>query len=486
MLTTHEIALSLMAIQGLLGAFDTLYHHELTENLPHRLSARLELAIHSIRSGIYALLFFGLAFWQWQGLWAWLLAGLFAVEIGLTLWDFVIEDQTRFLPATERITHTILTLNGGAVMALLLAVAWDWSGQPTAIVNFHWHWGLQGFLALCGLGVGLSALRDGLASRHLQRLAQRPVPEFDFGQPGQIFLITGGSGFVGQALVRALLAQGQQPIILTRDAVVTSRLFAGRVRCIESLSELKPEQPIDVVINLAGARILGWPWTASRRQQLLQSRLGTTQRLLDWLSQTEQSPRLWLNASAIGYYGIQPAGDVRVLDEQSLPQDIFMSQLCQQWEQLAQRARAFAVPVVCLRFGLVLGRGGALPMMLLPIRLGLGGPLGRGTQWLSWIHLDDLLAAIAFISRAPEPQQMPAEFNLTAPDVVSQQQFSQIAAQLLHRPAGFTTPGWLMNALLGEQAQLLTEGQNVAPVRLLAQGFHFRFPNLKAALADLL
>lgn len=481
----QQLALGLMAVQAVLGAFDTLYHHELTEALPHRANAALELRLHAVRSSLYSLMFVGLAFWQWHGLWAWFWVGLFVVEILLTLWDFVVEDQTRALPATERITHTILTLNGGALMALLAGVMWNWSALPTAIVGQPLGW-LHGFLVLSGLGVGVSALRDALAAGNLSRQQCRPEPELHWSAGSEIFLITGGTGFVGQALVRALLRQGQQPIVLARDPLRASKLFAGRVRCIQSLQELSAQQPVDVVINLAGARILGWPWTRQRRQQLLQSRLSTTQRLLDWLSQTEQPPRLWLNASAIGYYGIQPAGSQTELDETAPPQALFMSELCQQWEQRAQRAREFGVPVVCLRFGLVLGHGGALPMMLLPIRFGLGGRLGRGSQWLSWIHLDDLLAALAFLVRAPEPQYIPSELNLTAPEVVTQQQFSRIAARILHRPAILPTPGWLLTGLLGEQAQLLTEGQQVVPARLLASGFRFRFETLHSALVDLL
>ncbi len=133
-LDVHLLALQLMAAQALLGAFDTLYHHELTESLAQRSSARLELKIHAIRALLYSVLFIGLAGWAWHGAWAWLLIAIFAIEIGLTLWDFVTEDKTRLLPATERITHTVLAMNGGAFVALLLINTPHWLAQPTAMV----------------------------------------------------------------------------------------------------------------------------------------------------------------------------------------------------------------------------------------------------------------------------------------------------------------------------------------------------------------
>ncbi|HLL18876.1 MAG TPA: TIGR01777 family oxidoreductase, partial [Rubrivivax sp.] len=231
----------------------------------------------------------------------------------------------------------------------------------------------------------------------------------------------------------------------------------------------------------------GLPWTESRRRELLRSRVALTQELVAWIGTRTRRPRCLLSASAIGYYGVQPLGDDTPLGEDSPPQPVFMSQLCHQWEQAAAAAVPLGVAVACLRFGLVLGRGGALPMLLLPVRLGLGGRLGSGRQWLSWVHIDDLLRALAHAWRALEQETTAAlrVYNVTAPEAVRQADFSRTAAAVLHRPNFMPTPAWPVRLLLGEQADLLLEGQRVAPLRLQREGFVFRHPALQPALQEL-
>lgn len=304
--------------------------------------------------------------------------------------------------------------------------------------------------------------------------------------PEQV-LVTGGTGFVGKHLVKALLRDGHQVTVLTRNPAMAKRLLGDAVRCIDSLEQLAATDTIDVVINLAGARILGWRWTAARQQVLRESRITLTQRLVQWMARAEHKPKVLLSASAIGYYGVQAQNDPQVLSEDSPPQPVFMSELCQEWEAAARQACAYGVPVRCLRFGVVLGDEGALPQMLLPIRLGLGGPLAGGQQCLSWIHVQDLLRAMADVRQgvtAAEPDFI--AFNFTAPQPVTQQQFAHTAAAILHRPAWMPTPGLPLRCLLGEQADLLLEGQRVMPTRLLAQGFQFEYPTLQVALENLL
>ncbi|MGV3741160.1 MAG: TIGR01777 family oxidoreductase [Burkholderiaceae bacterium] len=300
-------------------------------------------------------------------------------------------------------------------------------------------------------------------------------------------LVTGGTGFIGQLLIRALIADEQQVTVLTRDPKKAAWLFDGKVRCIASMDELPSSQVIDVMINLAGARILGWRWSDKRKQVLLQSRVGVTQKLVNWIAQAEHKPKLLLSGSAIGYYGIQPKGDATALNENNPPQPIFMSRLCQKWEAAAEQAGDYGVKVVCMRFGLVMGHQGALPMMMLPIKLGLGGPLGDGRQWLSWIHVEDLLRAIAFLwKRHFNDQDLTAQaYNFTAPESVTHGQFSKVAAQVVHRPCFLPTPALPMQLMLGEQSDLLLQGQRVVPEKLEREGFRFRYASLRAALQDL-
>lgn len=311
-----------------------------------------------------------------------------------------------------------------------------------------------------------------------------------FSDTCQCVLVTGATGFIGQLLVRELLVDGHEVVVLTRRPAAANKLFDGKVKTISAMHELPVDFPFNVIVNLAGARILGWRWTAARKKILCESRIALTQSVVDWIAQAAHKPTLMLSASAIGYYGIQAQGDTTELREIAEPQAIFMSQLCQEWETEAIRARDYGVTVDILRFGVVFGQQGALPMMLLPIKLGAGGKLGSGKQWLSWIHVRDLLRGIAYLCRthlvAPlVPQTQGGIYNFTAPEAISQLEFSQQAAALLHRPCVIPTPAFAMRLLLGEQADLLLEGQRVIPHNLLSAGFQFEFPTAALALADL-
>lgn len=301
-------------------------------------------------------------------------------------------------------------------------------------------------------------------------------------------LITGGTGFIGQHLVPALLRQGWRVSVLTRDARKVARLFRGAVGAVQDINELNADAtPITAVVNLAGARILGKPWTKKRKQVLLNSRVQTTQRIVRWMEglAPEQRPKVLISASAIGYYGVQPAGNDAELNEQSAPQSIFMSELCQQWERVALQVQELGVKVALSRLGVVLGNGGALPMMALPIKLFFGGKLGRGDQWLSWVHVDDVVQAMLFLlqqSKQQSAEDFNGAYNLTAPQPVQQLTFARTAAGLLKRPAVLPTPAFPMRLLLGEQSDLLLEGQRVVPARLEDAGFTFTYPDLKSAL----
>lgn len=317
-------------------------------------------------------------------------------------------------------------------------------------------------------------------------LEQQSTESLHFGTPGQTVFVTGATGFVGRLLVAALLADGQHVIAMTRDTARAARELGSAVRCVMTMDELPATEKIDIVVNLAGARILGPRWTGKRQAALRASRVALTKRLVDWIAKARHKPRLLLSASAIGYYGVQPQDAAAALAEDSPPQPVFMSQLCQEWEAAAGRAAQYGVQVATTRFGLVLGHGGALGPMLLPVKLGVGGPMGGGRQRLSWIHVADLLRALAWLARRSEGDNVQGAWNFTAPQVVTQREFIGTAARLLHRPAWMPTPAWPVRLLLGEQADLLLEGQRVVPARLLREGFGFRYPELDGALRSLL
>ncbi len=304
-------------------------------------------------------------------------------------------------------------------------------------------------------------------------------------------LLTGGTGFIGQALCRMLLAQGHRLTLWVRSADKARRMYGDTVgtplRCITHLAELHGT-PVDAILNFAGEPVLGPRWTAARQQVLHASRSGVTQALVDWVAQlppTTRKPRWLLSASAIGYYGVQAPGDPAGLGEGAPPQAIFMSELCQRWEHTAQGMAAHGVAVATLRLGVVLGPQGALPQMLRPFRLGLGTQMGAGDQVLSWVHLDDVLGAVAFLLALLDGAPATGAYNLTAPQPVTQRDFTRTACQVLHRPLAVPVPATLLKLLLGAQATLLTDGQRVLPQRLLAQGYRFRFERFEAALRDL-
>ncbi|QXB53071.1 TIGR01777 family oxidoreductase [Aeromonas sp. FDAARGOS 1415] len=294
-------------------------------------------------------------------------------------------------------------------------------------------------------------------------------------------LITGGTGFIGRRLV-AHLKVAHEVVVLTRQGSAAYELLGHDVTLLDSLDRLDHLNDVDIVINLAGEPIAAGRWSDARKQLLCNSRWLLTEQLVDLVKLSSTPPKLLLNASAIGWYGRQ---DDTPLDEQcQTPHDEFTHRLCQQWEQLALQARSPQTRVCILRIGLVLGmEGGALPRMLPPYRLGLGGPMGSGSQVMSWIHVQDLVRAMLFLIEHGESDGI---FNGTAPQPVSNRQFSQALAATLHRPHLFFVPAPLLRLLMGEAADLLLTGQRVLPARLQQAGFHFTYPALPEALADLL
>ncbi|MCI0995741.1 TIGR01777 family protein [Pseudomonas corrugata] len=470
-------AIALLIAQAVLGALDTLYHHELTVALPYRHSARLELSIHALRSCFYGILFLGIAHLTFQGTWAIVIGLLFALEIGLTLWDFVVEDRSRKLPAIERIMHTVLAVNGGAFFALYGVQLAQWASLPTGLGALDLGW--RGWLlTLFAVGVSASGIRDGLAALRMQRRGKSGNP-FAGGVHRRV-LVTGGTGFIGEALVNQLLDAGHTVSVLARDPLKAAYLFDGRARCLRSLSKLGHDEIFDVVINLAGAPVAGPRWSPRRQAQLIASRVHTTEALINWLKNARNKPTLWVQASAIGFYGVRDASES--LDERAAKGDGFMAELCARWEASALPAVELGLRQVVMRLGVVFGPGGALLPLLIPFRLGFGGRMGDGRQIMSWIHRDDVIQVIA---RAFDDESLNGTYNLVAPETVSQGAFAERVGKVLRRPVWFHIPAAPVRALAGEMAQLFFDGQRVVPSRLAEAGYRFRYPTLDAALRDL-
>jgi uncharacterized protein (TIGR01777 family) len=299
-------------------------------------------------------------------------------------------------------------------------------------------------------------------------------------------LVTGATGFIGRALVRRLLERGDRVIALSRDPVKAHLLLGTEPMVAERLSDLPPNLPIDAVVNLAGASVISRSWTKERKRQLVESRVGVTRLLVDWLATRSRRPEVLVSASAIGWYGagLYQRGDDRVLDERAPVGEGFAAVLCKAWEREAASATALGLRVCRLRLGLVLGREGGMLRGLLPgFRLGLGAVIGDGMQWLSWIHRDD---AVELIVRAIADPLFSGAVNATAPVPVRQADFARILGSVLHRPVWLCLPAAALRTLLGERASLLLEGPRVLPRRALEIGFAFRCPEIEAALRDLL
>lgn len=294
-------------------------------------------------------------------------------------------------------------------------------------------------------------------------------------------LITGGTGFIGHALIKTLTEQGHALTVLSRSPDKVARLFGPNVKALGSLEQLGADDSFQAVVNLAGAPLLDARWTEARKQLIRSSRIGLTEQLVAAIERMAVKPELMISGSAIGYYGNR--GDT-VLTEQSPAHDDFPARLCADWEAAALQAERLGVRVCLIRTGLVVGEdGGFLQRMLLPFRLGLGGRLGDGRQWMSWIHRRDWIdIALAMISDT----SMRGAYNATAPNPVTNAEFTRVLAQCLNRPALLPVPAWAMKLLMGEMAELVLGSQRVIPERLLAQGFKFEYADVGAALNEVL
>lgn len=289
-------------------------------------------------------------------------------------------------------------------------------------------------------------------------------------------LITGGTGLIGRTLVKSLHKQYAITVV-TRDPNRAIRLLGENVKCITA-EELRSVDQFDAVVNLAGEPIADKRWTDAQKARICQSRWKITQQLVDLINNSSNPPAVFVSGSAIGVYGRQ--GDTVITEEFTDFHDEFSREVCQKWEGIALEANT---RVCVLRTGVVLSdEGGALAKMLMPFRLGLGGPIGSGTQFMAWIHLDDMVNGIQFLLENDETKGV---YNFTAPNPNTNHFFSLALAKRLERPCIFRVPAFVLKTLMGESSDLVLFGQKVVPQKLIDNGFKFAFPTLKTALADL-
>ena len=268
--------------------------------------------------------------------------------------------------------------------------------------------------------------------------------------------VTGASGFIGKRLMASL---------------------GKEARAVSLRGNLDGLAGSDVVVNLAGEPV-AQRWTKEACEKIRSSRVDGTRRLVD--AMRASPPRALVNASAVGYYGSR--GDEE-LTESSAPADDFLAGVCLEWEREALRAEEFGVRVVCLRNGLVLGKGGGLDKMMLPFKLGIGGKIDDGKQWMAWIHIDD---TVGLIESAISSAKLRGAVNATAPNPVRNAEFTRELARALHRPAILPVPKFALHLLYGDMAQIIYASQRVIPEAALRAGYQFRFPTLDGALLDIL
>jgi uncharacterized protein (TIGR01777 family) len=297
-------------------------------------------------------------------------------------------------------------------------------------------------------------------------------------------IITGGTGLIGRALMASLAADGHEVIILTRDPARATGLPPGAraerwdARSAAGWGTLA--NGADAIVNLAGENLAAGRWTPERKRRILDSRIQAGQAVVAAVRAAAVKPGVVVYSSGIGYYGA--SGDAEVT-EASPPGRDFLAQVCVAWEAASAETAALGVRSVVVRSATVLSReGGALPRLMLPFRLFVGGPLGNGQQWWPWIHIADEVAAIRFLIERADAQ---GPFNLAAPQLVRQAEFSRALGRALGRPSWLPVPAFALRLLLGEMAAVLLDGQRAAPQRLLELGFAFRFPTIEAALRDL-
>jgi len=289
-------------------------------------------------------------------------------------------------------------------------------------------------------------------------------------------LLTGGTGLIGSALIERLRTSHSITVV-TRNTDAAKSKLGSDLFYLNSVNDISDIGTFDAVINLAGEPIADKRWTTSQKTKIWESRWGTTASLVAKINESASAPRVFISGSAIGYYGRQGERDVV---ESTMPHKEFTYEVCSKWEAIANTVTNNRTRVCTLRTGVVLSEnGGALGKMALPFKLGVGGTLGTAKQYLSWIHLEDMVSAISHLLHSSDCE---GPFNMTAPVPVTNKTFSHALSKALSRPCFFNVPAFVMKIAMGESSDMILEGQKVLPDKLIKSGFSFTYPTVDEAL----
>lgn len=297
-------------------------------------------------------------------------------------------------------------------------------------------------------------------------------------------VVAGGSGFLGRLIIQELLKRSYTVAVLTRNVNTTSKIFGNSAKAIDWNDKgeiIRTLEQSASVINLSGTNVMGKRWSVSYKNLIRSSRLDTTRFLLDCLKETESGIDSFISASAIGYY---PRSDSEVYDEDSAPGDSFLSGVTKDWEAESKKAVEQEIREVRIRMGVVLDKsGGALKRMILPFKLFVGGPIGSGRQWFSWVHADDV---VNLYIKAIEDKNIAGAINAVSPNPVTMQKFAKTLGKVMKRPSIFRVPAFVLKIVLGEASIEVLTGAKIYPKRTIELGYKFKYENLLDALRNLL
>jgi hypothetical protein len=290
-------------------------------------------------------------------------------------------------------------------------------------------------------------------------------------------LITGGTGFVGKNLTKVLHENNHHTYVLTRSP--ESHANTGHSTFISYDYPVEKLPKIHAVVNLAGESIFGY-WTKKKKESIITSRINITRKLMEMVQRMDEMPEVFVNGSAVGFYGISE--DMIFTEATKHSGNDFLAKVAAEWESMAKQAEKFGIRTVYTRFGVILGNEGALPLMRLPVKMFAGGKIGNGQQWLTWVHIKDVVRLIKFCI---ENDRIEGPVNVTAPNPKRNKDFMKTLTDVLRRPYWFTTPSMLITLATGEMSQLITQGQYVLPQKALNHHFEFAYPEIRGALEEI-